>query len=117
MTQQDVQVDRLFEDVAVYNARVMGPAHVTNVTHLAIRTAYAQRGVAHVTIPVDVQSMSMGADHRSERNEKGHANAHWAPNRTLAAPAELDRVCSRGVGSRRRRMATASGLMSERGRA
>src|SRR6266542_238437 len=29
--QQDVELDKLFMDVAVYNARVMGPAHVENV--------------------------------------------------------------------------------------
>src|SRR5262245_26710331 len=29
--QQDVLLDRLFEDVALYNARIMGPAHVENV--------------------------------------------------------------------------------------
>src|SRR6188768_2348932 len=34
MTQQDVAPDRLFEDVAVYNARVMGPAHTANVAAL-----------------------------------------------------------------------------------
>ena len=33
--QQDVLLDRLFEDVSVYNARVMGPAHVQNVADLA----------------------------------------------------------------------------------
>src|SRR5919106_188040 len=27
-TQQDVELDKIFEDVAVYNVRVMGPAHV-----------------------------------------------------------------------------------------
>src|SRR5438094_6242313 len=37
-TQQDVLLDRLFEDVSVYNARVMGPAHVENVADLACRT-------------------------------------------------------------------------------
>src|ERR1043166_2427972 len=31
-TQQDVELDKLFVDVAVYNARVMGPAHTRNVT-------------------------------------------------------------------------------------
>src|SRR3954464_11192425 len=30
-SQQDVELDRVFADVAVYNARVMGPAHVENV--------------------------------------------------------------------------------------
>src|SRR5579884_3032821 len=56
-TQQDVELDKLFMDACVYNARVMGPSHVQNVTDLACRTALARRGVAHVTIPVDVQGM------------------------------------------------------------
>src|SRR3954462_9511086 len=47
-TQQDVELDRVFADVAVYNARVMGPAHVENVADLACRTALAYRGVAHI---------------------------------------------------------------------
>src|SRR3546814_36784 len=52
-TQQDVELDKLFMDVSVYNTRVMGPAHVENVTELACRTALARRGVANVTMPVD----------------------------------------------------------------
>src|SRR6202000_3292668 len=54
-TQQDVELDQVFQDVAVYNARIMGPAHVENVTALAIRSALSKRGVAHITIPVDIQ--------------------------------------------------------------
>src|ERR1700758_2203135 len=34
-TQQDVELDKLFTDVCVYNARIMGPAHVENVMELA----------------------------------------------------------------------------------
>src|SRR5512143_289770 len=56
-TQQDVDLDRLFADVAIFNARVMGPAHVENVVELACRTALAYRGVSHVTVPVDFQSV------------------------------------------------------------
>src|SRR5215207_5038595 len=52
-TQQDVELDKLFADVAIYNNRMMGPAHVENVTELACRTALMQRGVAHITFPVD----------------------------------------------------------------
>src|SRR5216110_3508751 len=33
--QQDVDLDRVFQDVALYTTRVMGPEHVENVTHLA----------------------------------------------------------------------------------
>src|ERR671937_546791 len=61
-TQQDVELDKLFEDVSVYNARIMGAAHVRNVMELACRTALAYHGVAHVTMPVDLQSLPAGAD-------------------------------------------------------
>src|SRR5213082_312519 len=66
-TQQDVELDKLFIDCCVYNERVMGPTHVENVVDLACRTALTYHGVAHVTIPVDVQEMK--ADKlRSKRN-------------------------------------------------
>ena len=53
--QQDVDLDRVFIDVAVYNARVMGPSHVEQVANLACRTALSYRGVAHINFPVDLQ--------------------------------------------------------------
>src|ERR671910_3667254 len=34
-TQQDVELDKVFMDVAQYNNRIMSPAHVENVTELA----------------------------------------------------------------------------------
>ena len=57
-TQQDVELDKLFMDVCVYNSRVMGPNHVENVAELACRTALSYRGVAHITIPVDFQELT-----------------------------------------------------------
>src|SRR3954447_7836104 len=53
--QQDVDLDKLFMDVAAYNQRVMGLAHVPNVVDEAIKTALAYRTVAHITIPKDIQ--------------------------------------------------------------
>src|SRR5919109_5462206 len=47
-TQQDVETDHLFRDVAKYSARIMGPTHVENVVDLACRAALAYRGVAHL---------------------------------------------------------------------
>jgi pyruvate dehydrogenase (quinone)/pyruvate oxidase len=73
-TQQDVELDKLFLDVCVYNTRVMGPAHVENVVELACRTALAYRGVAHITMPVDVQTHSLGSGHRSKRNVPNHVS-------------------------------------------
>jgi pyruvate dehydrogenase (quinone)/pyruvate oxidase len=41
-SQQDVDLDRVFMDVALYSTRVMGPTHVENVAHLACRTALSR---------------------------------------------------------------------------
>ena len=41
-TQQDVELDKLYMDVSVYNTRIMGPAHVENVINLACRAAIGQ---------------------------------------------------------------------------
>src|SRR5882724_4893776 len=43
-TQQDVALDKLFIDVCIYNARIMGPAHVENIVNLACRSALAHAG-------------------------------------------------------------------------
>src|SRR5438477_1040394 len=59
LAQQDVELDKLFEDVAVFNQRVMGASHVENLTDLACRTALAYRGVAHITFPVDLQEQEL----------------------------------------------------------
>ncbi|MBV9862153.1 MAG: pyruvate oxidase [Alphaproteobacteria bacterium] len=88
-TQQDVELDKLFEDVSVYNCRIMGGAHVRNVTELACRTAIAYRGVAHITMPVDMQSMACDADSRSERNIPNHASTLMADSAHLPSEARL----------------------------
>ena len=74
MTQQDVETDKLFIDVAQYNERIMGPAHVQNVVEQACRTALAYRCVSHVTIPVDMQNMEVKKDERSKRNVPNHVS-------------------------------------------
>lgn len=84
--QQDVDLDRVYMDVAVYNTRVMGPGHVSGVANLACRAALSRRGVAHINFPVDTQSMPVDSDTRSERNIKRHAATH-AFARRLGAPA------------------------------
>ncbi|SDE98308.1 thiamine pyrophosphate-dependent enzyme [Terriglobus roseus] len=76
--QQDVQLDKVFIDVAVYNERIMSPTHVESTMDLAIRTAITRRGVAHVTIPIDTQMMEVKSSQRSERNVAHHSNAVYA---------------------------------------
>jgi len=93
--QQDVDLDRLFMDVAVYNARVMGPEHVEAVTNLACRTALSRRGVAHINFPVDTQSEPVKSGLRSERNIKGYADTQIFAHRSgLPSSEELKRAAA-----------------------
>jgi len=85
-SQQDVELDKLFIDVCLYNARVMSAAHVENVTELACRTAISYRGVSHITIPVDVQEMEV--EERSKRNVPNHVSD--VPARSARLPYEDD---------------------------
>src|ERR1051325_8878863 len=88
-TQQDVELDKLYMDVAKYNNRIMGPAHTENVVELACRTALAYRGVAHVTMPVDFQSMPVANDKRSPRNRPHHVSETWADSGHIPAADSL----------------------------
>src|ERR1043166_5337088 len=81
-TQQDVELDKVFMDVAANNARIMGAAHVRNVADLACRTALAYRGVAHITFPVDLQEQEMPGEH-SKRNVPGHTSEVFARSARL----------------------------------
>ncbi len=76
--QQDVDLDKLFMDVSVYNERVMGPAHVVNVVDEAVKTALARRGVAHITIPKDIQEWTVSDEQRSSANVATHSGDLYA---------------------------------------
>ncbi|PWU12215.1 MAG: pyruvate oxidase [Verrucomicrobia bacterium] len=88
--QQDVDLDRVFMDVAVYSARIMGPDHVCNVANLACRTALSRRGVAHINFPIDFQDMPTSKGHPSERNIPGHNVQVFARRAALPAQGDLE---------------------------
>jgi pyruvate dehydrogenase (quinone)/pyruvate oxidase len=60
--QQEVALDKLYADVAEYDQMISNPVQIPAVVDLAIRTAYARRGVAHITVPNDIQVADAGAD-------------------------------------------------------
>ena len=90
--QQDVDLDRVFADVAVYNTRIMGPAHVENVANLACRAALGNRGVAHINFPVDLQEQAGGE--RSRDNVARHVSSVRAHGAQLPAAADLERAAA-----------------------
>ncbi|HEY9386911.1 MAG TPA: thiamine pyrophosphate-dependent enzyme [Nitrososphaeraceae archaeon] len=57
--QQDVNLLQLFSDVAVYNTIINNPEQTEMAVDIACRSALSQRGVSHLTIPIDVQEMKL----------------------------------------------------------
>jgi pyruvate dehydrogenase (quinone) len=88
-TQQDVELDKLYMDVAVYNARLLGAAHTADVVALACRTALAYRGVAHVTMPVDVRDQTIAQDVRTPRNVPHHVSEQVGWQHSLPSEERL----------------------------
>ena len=88
--QQDVDLDRVFTDVSVYSTRVMGPAHVANVTNLAARKALSYRGVSHINIPTDIQEQTH--DDRSDRNVPKHTGDVFGDRARVPSAAGLLRA-------------------------
>jgi pyruvate dehydrogenase (quinone) len=88
--QQDVDLDKLFMDVAVYNQRVMGPAHVNNLVDEAIKMALDRRGVAHLTIPKDIQDWTAHEAERSKANVPRHSADLYAAAFPLPPQPLLD---------------------------
>ena len=90
--QQDVDLDKLFMDVAVYNQRIMGPGHVYNVLDEAIKTALARRSVAHITIPKDIQEWTSSDAERSAANIPKHSSDLYAAAYPLPHPGLLQQA-------------------------
>jgi pyruvate dehydrogenase (quinone) len=86
--QQDVDLTKVFQDVAVYNEQIAGPAHVCNAVDEAIRTAFAQRGPAHLTIPKDVQEWPE-SDGRTNANIPRHSAAGVAVSPLMPTDTDL----------------------------
>src|SRR5271168_2677645 len=51
---QTTDTNMLFRDVSLYTETISSPAQAPAVIHQAIAAAYAGRGVAHLTMPMDV---------------------------------------------------------------
>jgi len=105
-TQQDVALDKLYIDVAVYNERVMNGAHIEGVTDLAVRSALSKRGVAHLTLPVDVQVQQMKQG-RSARNPAHHTSS--APAFPEHVPAQVDLEHAADILNRGKKIAILAG--------
>src|SRR5437899_7732834 len=58
---------------------VLGAGHVRSLVDAGCRAALSHRGVAHITIPVDLQEQEVGEDEKSAKNVEGHTSSVWRP--------------------------------------
>jgi pyruvate dehydrogenase (quinone) len=87
--QQDVDLDKLYMDVSVFNERLMGPGHAVNLVDMAIRTAYARRGVSHICIPKDIQEWPLDDKLRSNANVPKHSGDWSEPSSAKPSQAVI----------------------------
>jgi pyruvate dehydrogenase (quinone) len=71
--QQDVNLLQLFSDVTVYNDMITVPEQAEMAVDIACRTALVQRGVSHLTIPIDVQEKKLSGNY-SRHNVAYHTS-------------------------------------------
>lgn len=88
-TQQDIDLTRVFSDVAIFNAQVTDAAHMESLAGLACRSALACHGVSHLTIANDVQEETLDDANRSKRNKPSHTPDRWFEGSRLPDEEEL----------------------------
>ena len=84
--QQELNLDRIFEDVAEYVQEVDAPAQLPHVIDRAIRLAIARRGPSVVILPKDVQEEPFAAPKR----QHGFTRSGPGYSRPIVIPAQAD---------------------------
>ena len=84
--QQELNLDRMFADVAEYVQEVTHPAQLPHVIDRAIRLALARRGPSVVIIPKDVQELAFEAPKRAH----GFTRSGPGYSRPAIVPSQAD---------------------------
>jgi pyruvate dehydrogenase (quinone)/pyruvate oxidase len=87
--QQDVNLLQLFSDVAVYNDMINVPEHAEMAVDIACRTALSNRGVSHLTIPIDVQEKKISGKY-SRHNVASHHTSHASIAETIPSHSLIE---------------------------
>ncbi|MBU3570671.1 pyruvate oxidase [Priestia aryabhattai] len=76
---QEVNLERVFDDVSVFNHRVDSPESFPHLLQQAIRTAYAKKGVAVLVIPDDIPSSTIKIDEKTPIANVSKSISHSDP--------------------------------------
>ncbi len=84
--QQELNLDRVFSDVAAFVQEVDTPAQIRHVTDRAVRIALARRAPSVIIIPKDVQEAAYEAPKRAH----GFTRSGFGYSRPVIVPTEAD---------------------------
>jgi pyruvate dehydrogenase (quinone)/pyruvate oxidase len=98
---QDINHDHALHDACWFSQRVMGEAHVLPVVDMAVRSAIANRGPAHIAIPIDIQSGDAVTGDRSMKNIEGHTAVTSLEGRRVPPREQLERAAEALAGAAR----------------
>jgi pyruvate dehydrogenase (quinone) len=76
--QQEINMTLLYQDVAVYDQEVINPNQVEMLVNEACRRALNDRGVAHITFPVDYQEAEPNGK-VSMHKRRHFTSSQWSP--------------------------------------
>lgn len=91
---QDINHDAILRDACWYSQRVMGEAHVINVTDMAVRTAIAHRGPVHLSIPIDIQAGKSVTDDSTIKNPFSKGSPFSLRQRQLPPREDIERAAA-----------------------
>jgi pyruvate dehydrogenase (quinone) len=89
--QQDVNLIQLYSDVTAYNDMISVPEQAEMAVDIACRTALAQRGVSHLTIPIDVQEKKLSGKY-SRHNVPYHHTSHAYVAETIPSHSLIEKA-------------------------
>src|SRR5437763_8698026 len=89
--QQEVDLDVLFKDVSAFVNTCMEPAQARHLIDRGVRTALAEKGVATIIFPEDVQEEeAVGSPPREHGSV--YSSIGWSPPRVLPTEEDLQRA-------------------------
>ena len=87
---QEVNTVAMLQNIAVYNEQITGPIHARTVIDLACRTALTTPGLAHITIPTDIQQKALRTDKHSMKGGHLMGSSTFNPRITVPTDEELE---------------------------
>lgn len=88
---QEINLNTLMQEVAIYNHAITGPRQAEALVDLAIRSALNASGVAHLNFAKDTQELELVEDKPSEKGNENLKGTHgFSPRIEVPVEDELD---------------------------